>query len=198
MCVFCREAKTHVVRVLSCVERAGGEGPEGRGGEAREALRACVARAKIEQWPVRELHTTHTTRQGHRHRHRHRRRHTLRSPQLPREVGRREPDGVRWWGPTQPAPALQRLVLSRRRRSLSKSVALLPVPGATSASLVARASPERGGAGQGGEVRTNRAGGAAGKVVGYERVAGRPSILRRKSAPPPPPGSPRVTSQPTP
>ena len=109
-----------------------------------------------------------------------------------------EPDGVRWWGPTQPAPALQRLVLSRRRRSLSKSVALLPVPGATSASLVARASPERGGAGQGGEVRTNRAGGAAGKVVGYERVAGRPSILRRKSAPPPPPGSPRVTSQPTP
>ena len=88
-----------------------------------------------------ELHTTHTTRQGHRHRHRH----TLRSPQ---RVGRREPDGVRWWaGPrcTQPAPALQRLVLSRRRRSLSKSVALLPVPGATSASLVARASPERGG-----------------------------------------------------
>jgi len=106
---------------------------------------------------VRELHTTHTTRQGHRHRHRHRRRHTLRSPQLPREVGRREPDGVRWWGPTQPAPALQRLVLSRRRRSLSKSVALLPVPGATSASLVARASPE-GGAGQGGEVRTSASG----------------------------------------
>ena len=107
-----------------------------------------MARAKIEQWPVRELHTTHTTRQGHRHRHRHRRRHTLRSPQLPREVGRREPDGVRWGGPTQPAPALQRLVLSRRRRSLSKSVALLPVPGARSASLVARASPEggRGGA----------------------------------------------------
>ena len=99
---------------------------------------------------MRELHTTHTTRQGHRHRHRHRRRHTLRSPQLPREVGRREPDGVRWWGPTQPAPALQRLVLSRRRRSLSKSVALLPVPGATSASLVARASPERGGGGAGG------------------------------------------------
>ena len=169
-----------------------GRAPRGEG----EALRACGARAKIEQWPVRELHTTHTTRQGHRHRHR--RRHTLRSPQLPREVGRREPDGVRWGGPTQPAPALQRLVLSRRRRSLSKSVALLPVPGATSASLVARASPERGGAGQGGEVRTNRAGGAAGKVVGYERVAGRPSILRRKSAPPPPPGSPRVTSQPTP
>jgi len=197
VCVFCREAKTHVVRVLSCVERAGGEGPEGRGRGA-ESLLCAVARAKIEQWPVRELHTTHTTRQGHRHRHRHRRRHTLRSPQLPREVGRREPDGVRWWGPTQPAPALQRLVLSRRRRSLSKSVALLPVPGATSASLVARASPERGGAGQGGEVRTNRAGGAAGKVVGYERVAGRPSILRRKSAPPPPPGSPRVTSQPTP
>ena len=107
---------------------------------------------------MRELHTTHTTRQGHRHRHRRRCRHTLRSPQLPREVGRREPDGVRWWGPTQPAPALQRLVLSRRRRSLSKSVALLPVPGATSASLVARASPERGGAGQGGEVRTSPSG----------------------------------------
>ena len=123
-----------------------GRAPRGEG----EALRACGARAKIEQWPVRELHTTHTTRQGHRHRHRHRRRHTLRSPQLPREVGRREPDGVRWWGPTQPAPALQRLVLSRRRRSLSKSVALLPVPGATSASLVARASPERGGGGAGG------------------------------------------------
>ena len=53
--------------------------------------------------------------------------------------------GLRWWGPTQPAPALQRLVLSRRRRSLSKSVALLPVPGATSASLVARASPDGAG-----------------------------------------------------
>ena len=75
--------------------------------------------------------------------------HTLRSTQAPAWAGRREPDGVRWWGPTQPAPAMQRLVLSRRRRSLSKSVALLPVPGATSASLVARASPE-GGAGQGG------------------------------------------------
>ena len=41
-------------------------------------------------------------------------------------------------------------MLSRRRRSLSKSVALLPVPGAQSASLVVRASPE-GGVGQGGE-----------------------------------------------
>ena len=40
MCVFCREAKTHVVRVLSCVERAGGEGPERGEGEG-EALRAC-------------------------------------------------------------------------------------------------------------------------------------------------------------
>ena len=202
MCVFCREAKTHVVRVLSCVERAGGEGPEGRGRGA-ESLLCAVARAKIEQWPVRELHTTHTTRQGHRHRHRHRRRHTLRSPQLPREVGRREPDGVRWWGPTQPAPALQRLVLSRRRRSLSKSVALLPVPGATSASLVARALPE-GGRGKGGEDEDVTERGLPGRWWAGRgctlngRVAGRPSILRRKSAPPPPPGSPRVTSQPTP
>merc|ERR1712091_586857 len=68
-CVFCREAKAHVVRVLSCVERAGGEGPEGRGRGA-ESLLCAVARAKIEQWPVRELHTTHTTEPGHRHRHR--------------------------------------------------------------------------------------------------------------------------------
>ena len=155
-------------------------------GEGRGAERPRVARAKIEQWPVRELHTTHTTRQGHRHRHRHRRRHTLRSPQLPREVGRREPDGVRWWGPTQPAPALQRLVLSRRRRSLSKSVALLPVPGATSASLVARALPE-GGRGMGGEDEDVTERGLLGRWWAGRgctlngRVAGRPSILRRKS-----------------
>ena len=123
---------------------------------------------------MRELHTTHTTRQGHRHRHRH----TLRSPQ---RVGRREPDGVRWWGPTQPAPALQRLVLSRRRRSLSKSVALLPVPGATSASLVARALPE-GGRGKGGEDEDvtervelpGRWWAGHGCTSKYERVAGRP------------------------
>mgnify|MGYP001287566470 CR=1 FL=1 len=50
--------------------------------------------------------------------------------------------------PRPPAQTLTWLVLSRRHRSLSKSVALLPVPGARSASLVARASPEggRGGA----------------------------------------------------
>ena len=52
--------------------------------------------------------------------------------------------------PPPPRPTAQTLtwlVLSRRHRSLSKSVALLPVPGAQSASLVVRASPEGGGAG---------------------------------------------------
>ena len=103
-----------------------------------------ISDSKNRMASLRESHTTHTSRQGHRHRHRHR--HTLRSPQ---RAGRREPDGVWWRGPTQPAPALTWLVLSRRRRSLSNCVALLPVPGAQSAILVARALPERG-AGQGG------------------------------------------------
>ena len=47
MCVFCREAKTHVVRVLSCVERADG-------GEAEP-----VARAKTEQCESYTRHTRH-------------------------------------------------------------------------------------------------------------------------------------------
>ena len=78
--------------------------------------------------------------------------------------------------PRPPAQTLTWLVLSRRHRSLSKSVALLPVPGARSASLVARASPE-GGRGGAEAMRMSSSGRTAGKVVGgawmhlkYERV----------------------------